>query len=879
MTNEVVAEAREAALRAASKSLGEFLERDEAARRLLRQDAPLPERAGYLQVMQAALADGGMGEVRLEKRRRLLEIAARDLAGELGLDRVGAALAALADACLEVALRDVDAPEGMTVVAMGKLGGRELNYVSDIDVMFMARGETGRATKAAESLLRVLGEVSPEGRAFQIDTNLRPEGRNGALVRPLDGYIEYYRRWAKPWEFQALIKARPSAGDLDAADELIEATSGLVFPPEVSPERVASIRKMKERVEEHATRAPRLRASADWADVKLGPGGIRDIEFAVQLLQLVHGGADRGVRSANTLEALTALRDGGYLADEDSAALAAGYEWLRTVEHRLQLWQERRIHHVPSDEERRSQLGRVLGFDDSPLAGAAAAFEARHRAVLSDVRSRFEKLFYRPMIEALGGSGAPRLSEDAVKDRLRVLAFRDVDRAARVLHGLVAGTSRRAKLFRVVTPALLRFLATTPLPDTGLFAFLRLGEALEDRVEALGSLRDNPPGLAFLAKVLGHGRTLGELLAQVPEELQTIAEGAGRSRLKDRERLAREAVASLQWREPEGRLDGLRRFKRREMLRVALADVGDAAGPADVGASLADLADACLEATLEGVPLPFAVIGMGKLGGRELSYASDIDVMFVHDGDPAVGEKVAEELMSAIGELTPEGQAFRIDAALRPEGKSGPLARSFDSYLEYYDRWAKPWEHQALIKARPSAGDRELGERLVAATRRHAFPERLSQEALMEIRHLKARMEKERIPRASDPRRNTKMGPGGMSDIEFAAQVLQLQHGHELPELVTTSTRDALTSAARTGLIPSRDANLLIAAYDFLMKLRNRLFFMFARPMDALPPKQEDLEALGIAMGYAEQPRQELEEDYLRITRRTRRVAQPIIYG
>lgn len=872
------APARAAAVGAGSRTLAQLLERDERARHLLGSAGPLPSGPAYAEALSAALDDGGMPELRREKRRRLLEIAARDLAGEIDLEEAGRCLADLADACLGTSLAHLRAEGGLGIVAMGKLGGRELNYCSDIDLMFVSDGDP-RSAAAAEVLLKEIGGFWPEGQAYRIDLNLRPEGRSGPLVRPLDAYLEYYRRWAKEWEHQALLKARHSAGDEDLAGALVERTREIVFPRGIPPERVASIRKMKERVEEHAARSSRKLKVTEQNDVKLGPGGIRDIEFSVQLLQLVHGSSDPGVRSPNTLEALSALVGGGYVAEDDGAGLAVSYRWLRTVEHRLQLWQERQVHHLPADEAALRRIALVMGFKDTPGASAAMRFEAAHRGVLADVRGRFEKLFYRPMIESLADTPGAKLSDEALQERLRILGFRDVARAARTLDGLVSGTSRRAKAFRVLTPALLRWLAATPAPDDGLLSFLRLGDALEGRLAVLGAFRDNPPGLALLAKVLGSGRLLGEVLSHVPDELTTIA-GAGRTELrKGRGQLLHEAAASLGWRGSDRRLEGLRRFKRREMMRIAVDDVAGGSSAAQVGRSLADLADACLEAALQEHGSDLAVIGMGKLGGRELSYSSDIDVMFVHDGDPGGAEKAAEDLMRAIGEVTPEGQAFRIDAGLRPEGKSGALARSIRSFREYYERWASPWEFQALTKARPAAGSAEIGRHFLEEAVSFTYRSELPPAWLAEIRHLKARMEKERLPRGIDPRRHLKLGPGGLSDIEFAVQIAQLRHGAALPPLRVTSTLDALGAAGEAGILTPDDARQLEEALRFLMALRNHMFFLYARPTDALPTKPEDLEAIGISLGLSPQPRQELEETYLRNTRRTRRICERLIYG
>ena len=868
------------ALVGASRSLAELLDKDERARALVEADEALP---GSPQAYRSALVPPAgtadpIAHLRAEKRRRLAQIAALDLTREVSLPEVGRALADLAAASFDLALELLGAQQ-LCVIGMGKLGGRELNYSSDVDVMFLCDGDLEEATKAAESLLTELGGFSPEGQAYRIDLNLRPEGRAGALVRPLDSYLEYYRRWAKPWEFQALIKARAIAGDLKLGDELIAQLQDLVFPHEIDGDRIADIRKMKSRVEEHAQKSSRRGRSKEADDVKLGPGGIRDIEFTVQLLQMVHGGSDPSVRSPNTLAALDALVAGGYVADDDGAGMAVAYEWLRNVEHRVQLYQERQVHHLPTDEEAFKRLAHAMGFTDTPAQSASERFTERHRGVLVDVRSRFERVFYRPMIEALADSSTARLSEEALKERLRVLGFRDVTRAARTLAGMVSGTSRRAKLFRVLTPALLRFLAPSPLPDEGLFAFLRLGEALESRLDALGALRDNPPGIEFLARVLGTGRLLGDVLVHVPEEVATIADPRGPGEPKSRDRLVHEAIASLEWRTPDQRLDGLRRFKRREMLRVALGDLAGTADVEAVGAWLSDLADSCLEAALVEVDVPFTVIGMGKLGGRELNYSSDIDVMFVFEGDVGTAERTAEELMRAIGEVTPEGQAFRIDPGLRPEGKSGPLARSLDSFAEYYERWAHPWEFQALTKARVAAGNAELGERFLNLAHRFAYPAELDAKALSEIRHLKARMERERIPRGTDPRRHLKLGPGGLSDVEFAVQVLQLQHAASDPALRRAGTFESLRASTTAGLVDPEDARKMLAAYAFLMRLRNRLFFISGKPVDVLPTKPEDLEALGVAMGFTDQPRQEVEERYLRVTRRARKVAEPLIYG
>ncbi len=878
MVLDDVVRARETAVRTVSRSLTTLLDSHPRARDYLGGERRLDRDAVQSQIL-AAHTGGGMELVRTERRLLLLSIAGADLSGELQLEEVGMALADLADACIAAALLEAQAPASLGVIAMGKLGASELNYVSDIDVMFVSEDDPQHAARAAARAIEALSAVTAQGRAYSVDVNLRPEGRNGALARTLESYLEYYHRWAQPWEFQALIKARAVGNDHPVGQALVDETRSLVYPPSIPTERIAAVRAVKERVESQARRARTRGTSARASDVKLDRGGIRDIEFCVQLLQLVHGGLDESVRCAATLDAARALADGGYLAEEDEAGLSVAYRWLRAIEHRLQLRNERRVVRLPQKEMDKAILAHAMGYEDSPTSWAYERFEAAHQRVLLDVRSRFEKLFYRPMIESLSVPGAGRLSAAALGERLRLLGFRDTKRAAQILHGLVSGTSRKARLFRVLAPPFMRSLASTPLPDVGLLSFLSLGDALGERLDVLGALRDNPPGLHVLAQVLGSGRVTGDMLGNVPEQLALIADQKITLPQGGRERLIKEAAASLSWREPERRWDGLRRFKRRRLLEIMVADIIGEADARTTGNALSELAEACIAASLLDERASFAVIAMGKLGGRELGYSSDIDVMFVHDGNSQEAESLAERLLGTLGEVTAEGRVFVVDAGLRPEGKAGPLTRSVASYEKYYERWAKPWEYLALVKARYAAGDRNLAEDLLRSVSANAFPPRLEDRSIDEIRHLKARMERERIPRGTNARLNLKFGPGGMTDVEFACQIIQITHGHYHPELRVTSTSEALHAAGNAGLIPEESVRRLQETYEFLYGLRNRMFLMSGHNRDTLPTKPEELEALGVAMGFKDQPRQRLEDHYLRLTRRTRKVAEPLIYG
>ena len=625
------------------------------------------------------------------------------------------------------------------------------------------RGTRGRRL-VADGILQRLAATTEEGQAFRVDTSLRPEGRDGPLVRSIAGFRAYYERWAKPWEFQALIKARPVAGDPTLGQQFTDLVRPYVYPERLSPEAIREIRGMKARAE----RALAARGVAQ-REVKRGPGGIRDIEFAVQLLQLVHARRDTSLRSGNTLEALSALAHGAYVGDDDAADLAEAYQFLRKIEHRLQLAQERQTHTVPEDEGRRRTLARSLGFRDSPTQTALEAFEEEWRRTQTLVRRIHEKLFYRPLLERF--AQAPALNPDAAQERLSALGFKSPGRSLKFLGDLTSGLSRRAQLMRNLLPVMLDWMADAPDPDLAVSAFRDVALRVGSNPAALAALRDAPPVVELLCRVLGTSKMLGEYLLHVPDFVAALADERTLAR-KTREQLHAEAIENVEWRsEPETRDAAIRRLKRREVLRIACRDLAGGVSVEDVGRELAFLAEGALRAATSSLeeehPAPpgarFSVVGMGKLGGEELNYASDVDVMFVFDApDDRTGyawaSAMGEGLLQRLAATTEEGQAFRVDARLRPEGKDGPLVRSIAGFRAYYERRAQPWEFQALIKARPVAGDPTLGQQFTDLVRPYVYPERLSPEAIREIRGMKARIEKERLGPREDPKFQMKVG-------------------------------------------------------------------------------------------------------------------------
>ncbi len=827
----------------------------------------------------AAHADHSRVGLRRWKRAELVRIAARDLLGVADLPAVGRELAALAEVCLQGAVELAAPRTPLAVAGMGKLGGHELNYASDVDVLFVHDGDNKEAERVARAIVSTMSAPTSEGIVFRTDADLRPEGRAGPLSRSIAAYEAYWERWAQTWEFQALIKARPVAGDPDLGGRFLAAAEPHVWPDTLDPGAVREVREMKARAESDTAR----RGLTD-RELKRGRGGIRDIEFAVQLLQLVHGRHDVAVRSPNTLEALALLARSGYVERADADELDEAYRYLRTVEHRLQLWDEQQTHTLPKDVAARTRVARVLGYRDRGDGSALERFDADHRARQARVRSIYERLFFAPLLDTLAGAGP--LPPDAVEERLAAFGFLDVAAPRAALRELAVGLTRRSTVMQQLLPVILSWLSAAPDPDLGLLQLRRLAEGPARSASLAAAFRDSPGAAERACRLLGSGRVLGDGLRRQPDFVERLGDDDELARERTRAELVEEALGTLTWRtSTEGRRQGLRRFKRRELLRIAARDVLGFATVEATGRELSGLAEACVEAALRMLDpaVPFAVVGVGRFGGGELSYASDIDVLFVYDGEqPAdfdVAERAAEALMREIGATTAEGQTFRIDADLRPEGKQGPLARSLSGYRAYYERWALTWEFQALLRARPVAGDADLGERFAALIEPFVFRDPLPEDAVREVRRMKARIERERIPPGDDPEFHLKLGRGSLSDVEFTVQLLQLQHGGARPDVRASSTTDAIRRLGDAGLLEADDARALEESYRFCERARNGRYLLTGAAGDSLPTDSATAEKLGRLLGYVHRAPAALRDDYRRVTRRARRVVDRVFYG
>ncbi|GGW31439.1 bifunctional [glutamine synthetase] adenylyltransferase/[glutamine synthetase]-adenylyl-L-tyrosine phosphorylase [Streptomyces caelestis] len=868
--------------------------------------------------------------LRVAYRRCLLSIAARDVCGTTGVAESAAELADLATATLRAALglAGAAAPEDaalcrLAVVAMGKCGGHELNYVSDVDVIFVGEAVEGAdetkairaATRLASHMMRICSETTVEGSIWPVDANLRPEGRNGPLVRTLSSHLAYYQRWAKTWEFQALLKARPVAGDLDLGEEYVAAVQPLVWKAAERENFVPDVQKMRRRVVENIPVAEVDR------QLKLGPGGLRDVEFAVQLLQLVHGRADTSLRSGTTLDALKALAAGGYVGRTDAAQLDEAYRFLRSMEHRIQLFRLRRTHLVPEDEAELRRIGRSLGLRTDPIAELLREWK-RHATV---VRRLHEKLFYRPLLDAVAqlATGEARLSPEAARERMVALGYADPASALRHLEALASGVTRKAAIQRTLLPVMLGWFADSADPDAGLLNFRKVSDALGKTPWYLRLLRDEGAAAQNLARVLSAGRLAPDLLMRAPEAVALLGDGDGGGlEPRSRAHLEQEILAAV------NRADGAaqavtaaRGVRRRELFRTAAADIVGSYGTEEqaaepdqgalvdrVGGAVSDLTAATLAGTLRAVvrwgsprssevesgggwgdslPTRFAIIAMGRFGGHELGYGSDADVLFVHEPRDGVDEREAGQAankvvseMRRLLQIPSADPPLLIDADLRPEGKSGPLVRTLTSYAAYYRRWSLTWESHALLRAEPVAGDEDLGRRFIELIDPLRYPaDGLADEAVREIRRLKARMESERLPRGADPKLHAKLGPGGLSDVEWTVQLLQLRHGAAEPGLRTTRTREALAAARTAGLIGDEDAAILDEAWVLATRVRNAVMLVRGRAGDTFPTEPRELAAVGRYLGYGPGHAGDMLDAYRRTARRARAVVDELFYG
>ena len=888
--------------------------------------------------------------LRRYKAQEILRIGLQDLVGRQNVVGITEELSNLADVILGTAYelcrselvrrhgapqlageagRDRECP--FVILGMGKLGGRELNFSSDIDLIFVYEedGQTagvesssaGRLSnqeffrKLGEMLVRGVSEASPDGHLYRVDLRLRPEGRSGAIAASLRSCELYYESWGQTWERQALIKARPVAGSLALGESFLRMVAPFVYRQSLDLTALDEIRAMKDRINLSVAQDARARRN-----VKLGYGGIREIEFLVQGIQLVHGGKNPWVREPNTLRALHRLAGQRVLADPDYEALVRAYTFLRRLEHRLQIIHDRQTHTLPDDPQEIQSLGRRMGYHtpEHPDAGAALLADyARHTRAVRELYDSFLRAArpatdgaVEPPSDELGLFFTSDLPADAIRPRLAAVGFEDVERALRKLqvmregHSFARYTPEIRRALGEIAPPLLRSLAEVPDPDLALTTFERFIAGVAARTTFMRLLAENPGLVTLLVRLFGTSEFLSATLLRQPELLDAFLapEPTTRHGRESVERELRRAVDAAE--AGSARLDALRRVKKAEELRIGLADVLGRAEVTEVHRALTCVAEACLDVALRmaeddlgarfGRPDPAgaSIVGMGKLGGVELGYGSDLDLLFVYRDDgqttgperishPEYFSKLADRVTKILTSITQEGAAYRVDARLRPGGQKGVAAVSLGGLENHLTKQADLWERQAYIKARPVAGDPEVAKAFLALAERFVYHGADPPDLAERILAMRRRIETERVG-AGQKATHVKLGSGGILEIEFLVQYLQLRHGRTTPALRTPSTLLALGALGHSGVLPPPDAAALEAAYRFLRRVETRLRIVADLSVNTLPSVPAKLEKLAKRMGYAPEPggsaRERFLADYAARTGAVREIFQRVFH-
>ncbi|MGE4545173.1 MAG: bifunctional [glutamate--ammonia ligase]-adenylyl-L-tyrosine phosphorylase/[glutamate--ammonia-ligase] adenylyltransferase [Pedobacter sp.] len=894
-------------------------------------------------------------ELRLYKQQEILRIAGRDLGGLAPLEEVTAELSDLAAACLQRAfevcsellqadhglplITDAEGQPGsmaeFVVLAMGKFGGRELNFSSDIDLIYCYSNDEGHTSgtpdgnggvknrlllhqyfvKLAELVTRALGQRTEEGVVFRVDLNLRPEGKSGEVVNSLRSTEAYYEHWGQSWERCAMLKARPVAGCLKLGEELLNYLEPFIYRRFLDYTMIEDLKLMKQKIDRNLTRE-----REGELNLKLGRGGIREIEFFIQALQLIHSGKQPELREKNSLKALALLRRDGLVDEETYHVLSGAYTFLRTTEHRIQVEQERQTHNLPRNPDELLRLGRSCGFSDKE--SFIAALEGHRQGV----EAVYHDLFYTGEEEAGAEVSRevralldPALDADLAKDILEEKGFGNPDAAYDNLLTLRDGPSHVRlspmghRHLERIAPLLLQEVLDSPEPDMALDNLERFLAGLHARATFYALLAENLQIPKLLISLFGTSQFLSRNLIQHPEILDMLVARAHAVERKDSATMKQDLERLLHLApDYEGRLDALRRFRNEEFLRIALNDLYGKMPPQEGPRQLTQLAEVCLNKAVAiarqellprfGLPVyqeedgtvreaDFVIVGMGKLGGKELTYHSDLDIIFIFEGEgytttaPESDPKrfrqrslqeyfthLAQRIISILSLITREGYVYRLDTRLRPSGHQGPLVTSLASFRAYHKSSAQLWERQSLIKARVVTGPGTLADRITAYTRDIVYHRPLPAEHRQEIYQLRQRMEQE-LAKEDGGRRDIKTGRGGLVDVEFLVQYLQLLHGGSLPPLQVHNTLEALKALRHETVLSKTDYRLLASGYQFLRRLENRLRLVHDQSINSFSGDTATLAKLARRLGYQQdQADQRLMTDYHNATENIRAI-------
>ncbi len=872
-----------------------------------------------------------MAALRRFKQREILRIAYGDIICEQSIPTVSAQISYVADAILEAALfaayrklshrwgvprQSHGKRAGFVILGMGKLGGVELNYSSDLDLIFFYEdeGETDgprRISNAeffqqlASEILWLLTTPTPLGVAYRVDMRLRPEGKEGPLVMSVPAALWYYDNRGRTWERQAYIKARPVAGDRQLGESFLQRLTPWIYRRFLSRADISGIKALKRRIEQHAQSA-----GAETTNVKTGRGGIRDIEFVIQFLQLLNGPDLPVVRTGNTLEAIAQLAAVGCLTEQERAILSENYCFLRKLEHRLQIMFDRQTHTLPSEASSLRRLARRMGYVDEKDEDALQRFLADYCRRTEENHRILNHLLHHAFSDDTETAAEvdlvldPSPSSEQIEAGLRKYGFRNVAEAYRNLMSLAEerirflSTRRTRHFLASIAPELLRAIAATPDPDATLVNLDRVTASLGGRGLLWELFSFNPPSLRLFVELCAYSPFLCDILIGNPGMIDGLLDSLVLDKLPTPQWL-REVSAELCHAAEE--LDPiLNAFKNDQILRVGVRDL---LGKEDVVAccqALSDVAEVILEqVTLteekalqkrwgtpmgeNGRPAELVVLALGKFGGAELTYRSDLDLVFLYDSDgqacrtgPSVGREeslpnshffteLAQQIVHRLSRLTPYGRLYEVDPRLRPTGTSGPLVISLDDFRHYYlGKHSQLWERQALCRARPVVVSPQLKPRVIEVLREILLTQSWQTQYLTEIRQMRSRLEE------SAGEHNLKRGPGGLADIEFIVQMLQLRFADRFPQILVPHLPQALERIWHVGLISEEEARTLLSHYRFLRRLESRLRLVNPVARNRLPQDSTDLARIAHLMGLPSA--QSLLEEYRAVAADTRRI-------
>lgn len=860
--------------------------------------------------------------LRWHKEREYLRIGIRDLADIASVREIMLELSALASACVATTLSfhqrrlsqiygcapDCSPDKGLVVLGLGKISGDELNFSSDIDLLFLRGPEDGYTSgpkvvsvnqffeNVVKSVVRSLSEITQDGFVFRVDLRLRPEGEKGELVPSVNNALDYYLSWGRTWERAALMKARVIAGDEELGRIFLNELEPFVYRKHLDYSTIEEMRDMKLKVERTLRKKPGI-------NIKLGQGGIREIEFFVQTLQLINAGKVRRLRSSSTYEGLQLLADAGLLDRATADLLADAYLFFRKTEHRIQIDHQLQSHELPRTPEQQTELSRRMGYREKALENFLADLDSRRRLV----EDLFNSMFHHSEDEILSqvSETARRVVDqienpDILTTVLKDAGFEDPSESSLLVQNLIRPVGRRRisekskRILEKLAPLFLDEILLTAEPSTTLKALDRYIESLHSSASYFATFLENTTTARFLVRILGESRFFSELLIRHPQIIDSLIGKSAGEEPRDGERLEADLLSRLEdCEEYEAQLDVLRRYKHEQLLAIGVRQLWEKIDSSEARRSITDLAEACVSAAVDIAStamikkfgggeseLPFVVLGMGKLGGKEMTYLSDLDIVFVYEDDAEYRgnlfvhdwfSRLAARIISVLTTHTAEGKAFEIDTRLRPSGNKGPLVSSLESFRDYHRRTSKLWERQALIKARPITGPTFLKDELNLIVRDCVTRCAASDQDLKEIARLRGRMEQE-IAEEDKFHVDLKTGQGGLVDVEFFVQAHILKYGNQKPELLRQNTLEALEALYSHSLIDMDTFATLDKGYRFLINLEDRLRLMEHRIVDRIPLTGQKLKSLARRLGYSDQGGRQLLEDYLTKTRSIREI-------